>query len=495
MINTLHIQIEEETQAFEEQKEKDRRRLAEKQNMAAVRIQAGFRAYLVHKEYAPILMDWRADLKRKRELQEAVEREQKEKEERLKRRALELKQQQERERKSQEAKERQELAERMKRREEYEKKKEIVRLLRQEQLILEELKQEEESKLVREKNVGPANMHQEIKSVMDVQETEKREEEADETKSLQSKVESENTDKDAANKGTEIEKMEQEKDKTGNIQRTSSENTENCFVIATKEEVTKQGKEQEMESRTENPKLVLEKEQKEETQDGKCHGAIHEKLQCENGVSEGGILKSEEEEQLNVKHSEASIENEPPYVGDHCSTAVDFQKTRNTGVPSPEMISVVKEENSIFTNGSNMNVQLDSGDAGRTDKTFENRFLVSEVPEKTSDQLHSDGNAVTCFEQQPELADTIEEKRLAWMKTCKSWSRIYRENQKKKVVEKSRLRKCSAGLMPPLSAATMIQAGPWNALEQVSTSWNGVPVSFVSVMQAKTYLRLHSRAE
>lgn len=466
MIKTLHVQIEEEKQAFEEQKETERQRRAEQQNMAAVRIQACFRAFVVRKEYVPVLRGWKAELKRRQELQEAMEREKIEKEERLRQRVLELKQQQERERKIQEEKKRQELADKMKRQEEYEKKKEMVRLLRQEQLKLEEQKRKEESKL----NWEPRNKDQEIKLAKEEHETEKGE--GDETKNLSNKMGSENRDKNVADNGMETEKVEQVKEKMGNTPETESENEENCLVIARKEEGIKPVQEQEAESAAGKPELVLEKEQKEQLQDvgeqdEKLHGMICEKLQHENGVNEVGKHESEKEEHLHVKHGETSIVNEVPGAEDHSSTTGDFQTTKNTKILSINIISVLDQENSIYNNHNNMDVRFDSGDARRAEKTNSLKnieFPVSEIYVELADHLSGDDKAVKCVE----LPDSLEEKRLVWMKKCKSWSRIYRENQRKKVVEKSRPRKCSAGTMPPLSAATIIQAGPWNALEQVS---------------------------
>ncbi|XP_066490406.1 leucine-rich repeat and IQ domain-containing protein 1 [Tiliqua scincoides] len=508
LIKTLHVQIEEEKQAFEEQQAKERQRLAEQQNMAAVKIQAQFRAFVIHKEYAPVLREWRAELKRKREMQEAVEREQKEKEERRKRRALELKQQQERERKGQEEKERQELAEKVKRQEEYERKKEKVRLLREEQRMLEELERAEKSKL--NLNLEPENMGQEIKLAKEEQETEKGEEEGEVTKSPQNKMESENTDKDIANKGTEIEKMEHEKGKTGNTQRTRSENKDDCSAMARKEEVIKDGvikeviKEQEAGSATVKSKQIMGKELKEQSQHVKYeeekqerrHGMIREKLRCEDGAHEDGKRESAKEEHLNMKHSEASVEHEEPYAEDHCSTTGDFQKTRDTEVLSSDMTSVLDQENSIYNDHNNLNVHLDSGDAGRTEKTHvlkHIKFAAKEIHEEMSGCFVKDDNAVQCFEHPPVLSDSLEEKRLTWIKTCKSWSRIWRENQRKKVVEKSRPRKCSAGMMPPLSAATIIQAGPWNALEQVTAvTFHDLPGCSLSTLSQCSMLQFLS---
>ncbi|XP_050790115.1 leucine-rich repeat and IQ domain-containing protein 1 isoform X4 [Gopherus flavomarginatus] len=107
LIKRLQLQIEEEKRAFEEQKAKERQHLAEQWNKAAVKIQARFRAFIIYRKYAPILKEWKAEIKRKKELQQKMEREKREKEEKMRRRMQERKQKEEELRKRQEEIERQ----------------------------------------------------------------------------------------------------------------------------------------------------------------------------------------------------------------------------------------------------------------------------------------------------------------------------------------------------------------------------------------------------
>ncbi|XP_030404472.1 leucine-rich repeat and IQ domain-containing protein 1 isoform X4 [Gopherus evgoodei] len=107
LIKRLQLQIEEEKRAFEEQKAKERQHLAEQWNKAAVKIQARFRAFIISRKYAPILKEWKAEIKRKKELQQKMEREKREKEEKMRRRMQERKQKEEELRKRQEEIERQ----------------------------------------------------------------------------------------------------------------------------------------------------------------------------------------------------------------------------------------------------------------------------------------------------------------------------------------------------------------------------------------------------
>uniref|UniRef100_A0A4X2JN80 Leucine rich repeats and IQ motif containing 1 n=1 Tax=Vombatus ursinus TaxID=29139 RepID=A0A4X2JN80_VOMUR len=63
----------------------------------------------------------------------------------------------------------------------------------------------------------------------------------------------------------------------------------------------------------------------------------------------------------------------------------------------------------------------------------------------------------------------VEEKRLAWIKTCRPWLEIFRENQRKKIVNRNRPRKCSVSKLPPLNAVAILQGGLWSTLQQVTT--------------------------
>lgn len=79
----LQLQMEEEKKALEEQKAKERQQLAEQQSIAAVQIQARFRAFLVRKKYAPILKQWKYEIRKKQKILEEIEGEIKEREEKL----------------------------------------------------------------------------------------------------------------------------------------------------------------------------------------------------------------------------------------------------------------------------------------------------------------------------------------------------------------------------------------------------------------------------
>ncbi|KAH0616723.1 hypothetical protein JD844_028070 [Phrynosoma platyrhinos] len=368
-INNLHIQIEEEKRVFEEQRAMERQILAEQQNMAAVKIQSAFRAFMVYKKHAPVLKEWRAELKRKKELQEAMEKEMEEKQERWKRRALEKKEQEEKERKRREEKESKELAEKMKRHEIYERKKEIMRLQR-EQLMLEELKREEKckQKFMAEKEIKSESIDKEVQLFKNQHEAENAEKE-----SITEKGEKEVEYIDKVVEIKKIQKIEVMKEKTPPKQMEEVlQNTDNALEKANIEEEIKNEKEQE-EYKGEKEELMMGKEHNKEEQkvssveekENEKYGTVHEKLQHADERSEEGKLKSRKKYfEIN---SEKLLEND---VKDHCSTAFELQKNSKANAPSFETITVINQESSIHN--SSMDIHLDSGDTEQvTTVTFQ----------------------------------------------------------------------------------------------------------------------------
>lgn len=465
------MQIEAEQMAFEERKAKERQQMVEQQNIAAQKIQASFRAFRVYKSYAPVLKEWRAKLKRKKDLQEEIEREYREKEERLRKRALEKKQKKEEEKKQQEEKEREEVAQRVKRLREYESQKELVRQRKEQLTSLEQKKREKDSlNGLFESKMKAKNTDKQLK-IAEEQEMGKEDSKAEE---ILSRTLSENTDQDVevTEKMQEIEILEEE----GKTSKMESEgvatNTEEDLEITKKERKIEKMNEQEKDM-SEELKAVFQKEQikltqeiilKEEKQDSLYHGNEEEKQ------------TSGKTEFLNEKNNDNIVVKGVLYVEDSGSSIADYQTSSNTRMLDiktvvPSEIMVVDEESGVQSNHISMTVQLGSGDSEQTDKSYAYENIKREPAKKKQGEMDDcwtkEEISIKPFKKPNIPYDSIEEKRLMWMKTCKSWSSIYRENKRKKIAERGKPRKCSAGSLPPLNVAMIIQAGPWNTLQQV----------------------------
>ncbi|KAG8137939.1 hypothetical protein E2320_003875 [Naja naja] len=434
-IMKLHTQIEEEKKAFEEQKAKERQQLMEQQNNAAIKIQTTFRAFMVHKR------------KRGKMEKEGFRKNGRKKEERGEREK--------------------ENEEKMRRHEEYGKKKEIVRIQRE--LMIGELKNEEKNKLefVTAKSTESQDITEDTEQTKKEQEIEKKLEnttekiqKGDELENATNKIESEEESKT-------FENVKEER-RAAIILEPLSINK--ALDITIEEKETKKLKEQEDNN---DPKmLIMEKKHLKQTPDQKykeqneqeTHERKNDKLWNDIGGSKDEELKSGREVHIEINNEE-SLENN---VKKSLQTA-EFQQDSNTNALSFETSAIVNQESIIHY----LHVQLDFGESGKTagSSASENSkidFAPKEINEEVNHQWAKGENSNNLFEQ-PLVSDSVETKRLAWMKTYKPWSRIYQEHQTKKMVERSKPRKYSADQKPPLSATMLIQAGPWSSLQQVTT--------------------------
>ncbi|XP_028638940.1 leucine-rich repeat and IQ domain-containing protein 1 isoform X1 [Grammomys surdaster] len=98
-------------------------------------------------------------------------------------------------------------------------------------------------------------------------------------------------------------------------------------------------------------------------------------------------------------------------------------------------------------------------------------FPKSEIEETLEErkQTKAEGEGVLAWSvSQITVFSSVEERRLAWVKTFKPWTEIFEQNQLKKIVKKRRLVKCPPNTMPPLDPSAILQDGPWKTLQQVT---------------------------
>ncbi|XP_042672149.1 leucine-rich repeat and IQ domain-containing protein 1 [Centrocercus urophasianus] len=402
LIMKLQLQIEQEKRAFEEQKAKENKHLTEQQNTAAVKIQARFRAYLVHKEYAPILKQRKDEIKKKKKIQEEIEREMKVREEQMRRRREERIQNRKEEKKRQEELERQRYLEQVGRRKEYEKKKASLRLEREKQLQIREEQRKLREKIVKVtitengKNNKENIKEDKLTENMDVSRDEKRE----------------------LNKQIEEQKEEQ----------TEMMGETNSGMISTERKLT--------------PTWTM--------------------------------LISEKEDSSRVNNENTCI-NLVTYVEENYSQTKEFNK-ESLGIHTLKDESVGFGANYMVENKSDNTC---SGQSNATNTEDQDQFSLSETIKKTV-FLMEDANEeviknwdtvqeVFQYSDRLILPNDIEKKRTNWMSTCKSWSKIYEENQRKIPNIKKQLRKTSVNKMPPLSTQKIIHSGPWSTLQQITT--------------------------
>ncbi|XP_063252452.1 leucine-rich repeat and IQ domain-containing protein 1 isoform X2 [Prinia subflava] len=402
-IMKLRLQMEEERKALEEQKAKERQQLAEQQNIAAVKIQARFRAFLVRKKYAPILKQWKYEMRKKQKILEEIEMEMKGREEKLNRRMEENRLKREEERKRQEELARQEYLKQVKRHEEYEKKKESLRLERKKQL---QMRREEQRQL--EQKRAEAVMGENVEKTI------------------------ENIKKD---------------NKTENMKVIREENEE------------------------QNKQLEESKEKHAEMMDETNNMMIP----AERNLTPS-VLGSEKEHSSLVNNENLCI-NSVIQVEEKYSETNYFDKASNGHIPKDESLNfgandmvenkanhICNSPPNVQPNASNREIKDQFSQYETMKKTV---FLMENATEEVRDTWNSSQDK-TDSSSKVIFPGDIEKKRINWMNTCKSWSKIYEENQRKQTTIRKLLRKSSVRKMPPLSTEKIIHSGPWSTLQQVT---------------------------
>lgn len=402
--------MEEEKKALEKQKAKQRQQLAEQQNTAAVKIQARFRAFLVRKKYAPILKQWKYEMRKKQKILEEIEREMKEREDELNRRIEENRLRRKEERKRQEELERQGYMKQLRRCEEYEKKKESLRLEREKQL---QIRRVEERKLEqkRAEAVMSENVENNIENIKKDNKTENVKVIREEKEELNKQVEEPK------------EKHAEMMDETNNRMIPAERNLTPSVL----------GSEKEHSSQVNNENLHINSVTQIEEN--------HSQTSYLDKVSNGHISK---DESLNFDANDM-VENKANCICCMC----------NCICSSPP---------NVQPNASNREIKDRFSQYETVKKTL---FLVESATEEVRDTWDSRQD-VADSSSKVTFSDDIEKKRINWTNTCKSWSKIYEENQRKQVTIRNRPRKSSVSKMPPLSTEKIIHSGPWRTLQQVA---------------------------
>ncbi|XP_015713084.1 leucine-rich repeat and IQ domain-containing protein 1 isoform X2 [Coturnix japonica] len=406
IITKLQLQMEQEKRAFEEQKANESKHLMEQRNTAAVKIQSRFRAYLVHKKYAPILKQWKDEIKKKKKIQEEIEREMKVKEEKMRRRMEERMQNKKEEKKRQEELERQKYLEQAGRRKEYEEKKAILRLEREKQLQIREEQKKLRVKMA--KAIITENGENNRENIEEKKLAENVNVIRDEEKELNEHFE---------------ELKEEQAERMGET---------NSGMISMERKLT--------------PALTLLTSEKEDS------SQVNNENICIN------VVKYVEENYLQTK------EDNKEASGIHTlkDESVDFGGNYVVESTSNDTCS---SQSNVQSNATNTDDQDQFSQSETIKKTG---FLMEDANEKDIKSWDTVQEVSKCSSRLV-LPSDIEKKRTNWMSKCKSWSKIYEENQRKIPNSKKRSRKTSFSKMPPLSRQKIIDSGSWSTLQQITT--------------------------
>ncbi|XP_075921386.1 leucine-rich repeat- and IQ domain-containing protein 1 isoform X1 [Petromyzon marinus] len=420
-------QIDHEKKELEQRLAKDRQEQLDRQQPAALKIQALFKAYRTRKIYAPLIAARREELRKEKELALRREKEERDRRERLqreeeerKRKEEERRRKEEEEMKQRQAEEKRRLDEAERRRMEYERQKEEERKrLEEERLRIEtERLQREEVK----RREGERRKLEEEQERQREEEKRKRDDEEEE----------------AANRR----KREEVKGKQEEKRRKREERKR------------KQDEEEERRKREEEERMRAD-EKEEEIK--KLEG---EKIKCKNHEPEESISEAEQLEsptqakRCTPQESAMSIDVKCMDVKEGYRSNREQVMKKGRIIDTTAVLQPCKKDLSItpdeeVTTSEHMDIPQ---------RNIDGKLTVVEH----QGEMQSYASSWT-------LSDAVEARRLAWMKTCKPWSRIVAESRGKDLRKKRPRKNSAAKHLTPLSVEQILKGGLRSSIHQVTT--------------------------
>uniref|UniRef100_A0A8C9BQH6 Leucine rich repeats and IQ motif containing 1 n=1 Tax=Phocoena sinus TaxID=42100 RepID=A0A8C9BQH6_PHOSS len=529
-IRNLHLQMEEERKKFKDLQEKEKMRLLKLQHNAAVKIQAKYKAFVAYQKYGPIIKEQIESKKRK--AQEWKEKEAKIRQmEEEKRKRLEEKQRIEEEIKKQKQegrkrreKEYEEKKNILRQEREQQLKKEKLRLreaARKQLIISRALKNgdynakyltvEDRSKNKDDvaRRLGDEKSKWKGAPPLPVEESNKRENvdrhlvlkesiQVQLKESISTKQCSEESVKKARNyenidQKTELENLDLKENvkEQFQLQELNSQIQKEVMkpsineIMRQETQIIILGHNQEInEVNNEAQKIIDDNQQNkiqqvEKEEISEQNGTLHEDnnmkkisvisikqkplpLKLENPADIGENITLQEKE-IDLKSKET--EENPK------GSALNSDLVFNTNDAMINVEGKINKQNYIL--GRDAPCEDLGGNTAKNSLVFKEvdslKSQIKEIPEECHENRTECENIVTCSVPEPTLIFSIEEKRLAWIKSFKPWFEIFKQNQQKKIVRRKRLVKCPVNVMPPLSTLEILQCGPWNTLQQVTT--------------------------
>ncbi|KAL6079172.1 hypothetical protein STEG23_034662, partial [Scotinomys teguina] len=137
------------------------------------------------------------------------------------------------------------------------------------------------------------------------------------------------------------------------------------------------------------------------------------------------------------------------------------------------------------SHGANSPLVTEEGDSPKSE--------IHAIPEQQKQTNSERDSVLACSLSRVTVLSSVEERRLAWIKSFKPWPEIFEQNQLKKIMAKKRPLKCPANAMPPLDTSAILQHGSWNTLEQVTAiTFQDLPGCSLSTLAECTNLQLLS---
>ncbi|XP_036616612.1 leucine-rich repeat and IQ domain-containing protein 1 [Trichosurus vulpecula] len=505
-IRRLQLQMEEERRGLEDLKAKERQCLADLQHNAAIKIQAWYRTLVAYQKYGSIIKERLKNKKKKEEMIEKQKQEWKEMADKIRQKDEERKKKVEERLNKQEEIKIQRQKEQEKRQEEYEKKKKILKFKKEQKndmaikpLVEKEISEKEDvtkhiapENGLKKINIAEQEPIQKLKQeplgenisrqpivtefIKEQNENLGKHQELDELKNEKKPNESLAKDFTKSQKNklkenvTNYLELEQEREKVSSV----DENKGNEFQETREDQGVRNNSEwnRNKQNQEEEDSEITKREKNRESHEGDNHfrASLNHMLSLlkaesnENSISSvSGMVRAKESDSQAIDNDESSETN----ILTDGETIILNTSDIVLNVES----NLCKKKSVIFMPASNDCTGDSDKSSSVSEETTTAPSVMSEIPRKFCGhgaESKSESMSTPSLSKIT-ISASVEEKRLAWVKTCRPWLEIFRENQRKKVTKRNRPRKCSVSKLPPLNAVAILQDGLWSTLQQVTT--------------------------
>ncbi|KAL1774926.1 leucine-rich repeat and IQ domain-containing protein 1 isoform X1 [Sigmodon hispidus] len=200
---------------------------------------------------------------------------------------------------------------------------------------------------------------------------------------------------------------------------------------------------------------------------------------------ESSLMLEDKETDLNSKRTEEFPKDNVPSCNSNALVHTESKTNLQESVSCKQAPNEEAEEAAEASNHSANSPSVTEGDSSK--------FEMKAIPGQWKQAKAESDSVLACSVSQITLLSSVEERRLAWIKSFKPWSEIFEQNQLKKIIKKKRLVKCPPNTMPTLDTSAILQHGPWNTLQQVTAiTFQDLPGCSLSTLAECTNLQLLS---
>ncbi|XP_041529524.1 leucine-rich repeat and IQ domain-containing protein 1 [Microtus oregoni] len=318
---------------------------------------------------------------------------------------------------------------------------------------------------------------------------------------IDQKYELKNSDlKDNVNAQCQEQELKPQSQNKENVEHATTESVGQETQIMSEhiKEMSEEVNDGEQEIITDNQERLAEKIEKTDTTEQ--DGSVHEENYSSNIPIQKDplslLLKNPEPIERNVMPEDKEIDLKSRRVEE---ILIDNVLTCDSVIITSDALAYTEDKtNQQSSDSSKLALTVEAGSHSAnspldTEEGDPPKSEIKDVPEQWK-QTKAENDGVLAYSvSQAAILSSVEERRLAWMKSFKPWSEIFEQSQLKKIVRRKRLVKCPADTMPPLDTSAILQNGPWKTLQQVTAiTFQDLPGYSISTLAECPNLQLLS---